>query len=193
MAQIDGRLEEARDAVAHVHRALEATGDPVIEAYADFIIGWTDLHQDEPDRALERLESRLELTLKNGGALPVPVIYYGIGTAELAADRPERVPVRLEPLVAMIETLDGYGASLNLCVIADALRMLGEDGATAAATRARELAERVGSSHSTGLARLSLGRIAAARGDWVSAREHARAQLDIVAARGHKFVRADGP
>ena len=130
MAQTDGRLEEARDAVAHVHRALEATGDPVIEAYADFLIGWTDLHQDdEPDRALERLESRLELTLKNGGALPVPVIYYGIGTAELAADRPERVPVRLEPLVAMIETLDAYGASLNLGVIADALRMLGEDGA----------------------------------------------------------------
>ena len=39
----------------------------------------------------------------------------------------------------------------------------------------------------TGFAYLSLGRIAAARGDWVSAREHARAHLDIVAAGGHKL------
>jgi DNA-binding CsgD family transcriptional regulator len=126
------------------------------------------------------------LTLKNGGALPVPIIHYGIGCAELAADRPERVPGRLGPLVAMIETLDAYGASLNLCVIADALRILGDDGAGRAAARSRELAEQVGSPASTGFARLSLGRIAAAAGEWATAREHAGAYLDAVATGGHK-------
>ncbi|HET6830738.1 MAG TPA: LuxR C-terminal-related transcriptional regulator, partial [Solirubrobacterales bacterium] len=186
MASVDGRFEEARDAVSHVHRALDGTGDPVMEAYADFVLAWTDLHQDDPDRALERLENRLELTLRNGGALPVPIIHYGIGYAELAADRPECVPGRLEPLVAMIETLDAFGASLNLCVIADSLRILGDDGAGRAAARARELAEQVGSPGSTGFARLSLGRIAAAAGEWTTAREHVRAHLDAVATGGHK-------
>jgi predicted ATPase/DNA-binding CsgD family transcriptional regulator len=185
MAQADGRIEEALDAAAHVDRALEATGDPVMEAYSDFIVAYADALRGEPERALERLERRLELTLKNGGALPVPVLYFGIGVAELAADRPERVPDRLEPLVAMIETLDTYGASLNLGVIADARRLLGEDGATEAATRAQELAEGLGASGWAGVARLSLGRIAAGHGDWAAAGDHALAHLDSTAAGGH--------
>ena len=45
MAQLDGRLEEARDAVVTCIGPWKATGDPVIEAYADFLIGWTDLYQ----------------------------------------------------------------------------------------------------------------------------------------------------
>jgi predicted ATPase/class 3 adenylate cyclase/DNA-binding CsgD family transcriptional regulator len=192
IAQTDGRSEEARDTVAHLHRALEATGDPVLEAYADFVIGWIDANQGEPDRALERLEGRLESTLKDGAVLPVPALYYGIGQAELAADRPERVPGRLGPLVEMIETRDALGTSLNLYVIADALRLLGEDGAAEAATRVRGAAERLGNSAYDGLARLILGRIAAAGGDWTSAREHARAHLDVTAAEGHKLWAPSG-
>jgi predicted ATPase/class 3 adenylate cyclase/DNA-binding CsgD family transcriptional regulator len=186
MAGWDGRFGEARDAVIHIHAALEATGDPVLDTFADTISGNIACWQGEPGRALELLEGRLEETLRAGAGLAIPGLFFSIGCAELAADRPAQVCERLEPLVEAIADRDAFGASINLWVVAEARRVLGDQAAAEVADRARQTAERIGSRYWAGWARLTLGRIAAARGDWGMARDHARAHLDIAAAGDHR-------
>jgi DNA-binding CsgD family transcriptional regulator len=87
--------------------------------------------------------------------------------------------------VEAIADRDALGGSMNLWVVAEARRVLGDQAAAAVATRARQAAERIGSSFWAGWARLSLGRIAAARGEWSVARDHAQAHLDIAAVGNH--------
>src|SRR5262249_23565071 len=66
IAESAGRFAEARDAFERTRAAVEATGDPVHEALADAGRGRVETWQGEPERALGRLQSRLEQTLKLG-------------------------------------------------------------------------------------------------------------------------------
>ena len=66
-----------------------------------------------------------------------------------------------------------------------ARRLLGDDSSDATALRAQASAERIGNRLAATFARLSRGRLAAARGDWPMARQHALAHLDACAEGGH--------
>src|SRR5262249_11525911 len=77
IAESAGRFVEARDAFERTRAAVDATGDPVHESLADASTGRVDVWQGEPERALERLQARLEQTLKFG-AITAAWLLFGI-------------------------------------------------------------------------------------------------------------------
>jgi predicted ATPase/DNA-binding CsgD family transcriptional regulator len=184
MAWIDGRLSEARDAVQRA-RAANASDGQVIEALADFNTAVIDIWQGEPERSLSRLEDQLERTLKRGAELLVPMLLAAIAWAELASGQHEQACDRLEALVPLIEGRDIFDTSWALCLLAEARRVLMDDAAEATALRAQASGEQLGNRLFVTTARLTLGRLAAARGDWAAARQHALAHLDTCAEDGH--------
>src|SRR5262245_8847457 len=184
-AHVDGRFAEAREAIARSRAAVADVGEPVFEAMADGSEGLADAWQGEPERPLERLPGRLERTLRLGAGNPVPFLLLALAFAELAADRPERARDRLKGLVALVE---GRGATTKiwaLCLLAEAQRLLADAGAEATALEAQASGERLGHRHHATRARLTLGRLAAARGEWADAQQHALAHLDVCVEGGH--------
>jgi DNA-binding CsgD family transcriptional regulator len=165
--------------------AVKGIGEPVMEAFADFNTAWVEIWEGEAERAIERLERRLESTLKLGAGTAVPFLLLALGFGELGAGRNERARERLEGLVSLIEgrlaALDSWALSL----LADARRLLGDESAEAAARESHEGAERFGNRLVAGMASLVLGRLAAARGDWALAQQHALAHLDACVEGGH--------
>ena len=184
-AYLDGRFAEARDALERSRVAVAATGEPVFEATADAFMGLVDAWQGEPERPLERLPGRLENTLKLGVGIAVPQLLIALAFAELSAGRPERARDRLAGLVALIEGRDALMTAWALTLLAEARRVLADAGAEATALEAQAGAERLGNRLIETYARLTLGRLAAARGDWSVAQQHALAHLDACVEGGH--------
>ena len=85
----------------------------------------------------------------------------------------------------MIEGHELFITSFALWVLADARRLLADGDAEATALRAQASGERLGNRLFSTRARLILGRLAAARGDWAAAQQHALAHLDACAEGGH--------
>jgi predicted ATPase/DNA-binding CsgD family transcriptional regulator len=185
MAEFGGCFADARHALEQVRAAVDATGDPVHETLADTWTARLDTRQGEPERALECLHARLERTLKLGNASAVPLLLVGIAHAELATGRPEPARDRLEGLVPLIEGRDTFDMAWALCLLAEARRLLADPTTEATALRAQASAEQLGNRLIGTLARLTLGRLAAARGDWAAAQQHALAHLDACAEGGH--------
>ena len=183
MAQFDGRFAEARDAIERLRAAVADTGEPVFEAFADAFEGLVDAWQGESDRPLRRLPARLERTLKLGAGNPVPYLLFAIAFAELATGRAGQSRDRLAGLVALVEGRDAGMTTWALSLLAEAQRLLADEAAEATALEAQASAERTGSRWTW--PRLALGRLAAARGEWTAAREHALAHLDACVEGGH--------
>jgi predicted ATPase/DNA-binding CsgD family transcriptional regulator len=184
-AMHDGRLAEERTAIERVRAAVEGIGEPVMEAIADYGLAFADVWQGEPERPLERLYLRVELTLKLGAGMVVPWILAAISFAELAAGRLEHARDRLESLVPLVEGRDGYITSWALGLLAEAHRLLADGAAEATALQAQASGERIGNPLLRTLPCLTLSRLAAARGDWTAAQGHALAHLDACAEGGH--------
>src|SRR5262249_18402637 len=146
--------------------------------------------QGEPERALGRLQSRLEQTLKLGAGNATWLL-FGIAFAESVAGRPEQARDRLEGLVPLVEGRDAYITSWALCLLAESQRLLGDAAAEATALRAQESGERLDNRLLATRARVILGRLAAARGDWAVAQEHVLAHLDACAEGGHACFTPD--
>src|SRR5262249_4078059 len=72
MARIDGRTSEARDDAERARAAVSAVGSPTIEACADFATATIDIWEGQPERAIARLQDRLDRSLKLGAGLLVP-------------------------------------------------------------------------------------------------------------------------
>ena len=70
-------------------------------------------------------------------------------------------------------------------MLAEARRLLADAGAEATALEAQASGERLGNRLHATRARLTLGRLAAARGDWTDAQQHALAHLDACVEGGH--------
>jgi DNA-binding CsgD family transcriptional regulator len=70
-------------------------------------------------------------------------------------------------------------------VLAKARRLLADGNAEGTALQAQAKAEWIGNRLLATLPRLTLGRLAAARGDWTAAQQHALAHLDAYAEGGH--------
>jgi predicted ATPase/DNA-binding SARP family transcriptional activator len=185
MAVADGRFAEARDAIERMRAAVEGVGEPVMEALAEVFMGLVDVWEGEPDRPLERLQSRLEHALELGAGMPLPWIVTVMAFAELAAGRPEQARDRLEGLVPLVEGREHFSSSWALGLLAGAQRLLADGDAEATALRAQASGERIGNRLLATNARLTLARLAAARGDWMGARQHAQAHFDACVEGGH--------
>jgi DNA-binding CsgD family transcriptional regulator len=72
-----------------------------------------------------------------------------------------------------------------LCLLAEARRLLSDAGAQSTALEAQERGERLGNRLLATNARLILGRLAAACGEWADAQQHALAHLDACVEGGH--------
>jgi predicted ATPase/DNA-binding CsgD family transcriptional regulator len=185
IAYHDGRLAEARDAIKGWRAAVEGVGEPVMEALADVGTALVDVWEGEPDRALERLQARLERTLKLGAGIAVPLLLIAISLAELATGRSEQARGRLEGLIPLVEGRDAWVTSYALGTLAEA-RRLGADGAAeATALQAQATAEQFGNRLFATLPRLTLCRLATARADWTAAQQHVLAHLDACVEGGH--------
>ena len=184
-AQFDGRFAEAREALERLRAAVAATGEPVHEATGDAFMGLVEAWQGEPGRPLARLPGRLERTLRLGAGIAVPSLLLAIAFAELAAGRPEQARDRLEGLVALIEGRDAAITTWALCLLAEAQRLRADEATDDSALRAQASVGRLGSRLLATRAALTLGRLAAARGDWSDAQQHALAHLDACVDGGH--------
>ena len=121
----------------------------------------------------------------------MPQLLFGVAYAELAAGRPEQACDGFEGLVPLIEGREGLLTSWALALLAEARRLLADANAEANALQAQASGEQLGNRLVTTFARLTLSRLAAARGDWSAAQQHALAHLDACAAGGHDTYIAD--
>jgi predicted ATPase/DNA-binding CsgD family transcriptional regulator len=185
MACLDGRFSEARQAIQRLRAAVERIGEPVMEALADHFAALADTWQGEPARTLERQPASLERALSLGVGSVVPWLILDGAFADLALGRPERARDALREMLGLVEGRMAYATAWALCLIAETERLLGEAGAEATATQAQITAERLGNRLFATFARLTQGRLAAARGDWPLAQQHALAHLDACAEGGH--------
>jgi predicted ATPase/DNA-binding CsgD family transcriptional regulator len=184
-AMHDGRFAKAGDAIERTRAALEGIGEPVLEALADLGAAFLDVWQGQPERPLDGLHVRLERTLKLGAGLGVPWLLWAIAFAELAAGRPEHARGRLEGLVPLVRERESFLTSYALGLLAEARRLLSDGGAEATALDAQANGDRIDNRLLATRPRLTLGRIAAARGDWTAAQQHSLAHLDACAEGGH--------
>ena len=185
MACLDGRFSEARQAIQRLRAVVEGIGEPVMEALADHFEAFADTWQGEPARALEHQPASLERALTLGVGSVVPWLIFDGGFAELALGRPERARDALQEMLGLVEGRMAYGTAWALCLLAETERLLGDSSAEATASQAQATAERLGNRLSATFARLTQGRLAAARGDWPLAQQHALAHLDACAEGGH--------
>jgi predicted ATPase/DNA-binding CsgD family transcriptional regulator len=185
IAITDGRFAEARGAFGRMQAAVEGVVDPSVEAFAETGVALMDVWEGEAERALERLRRQLERSLKLGAGVVVPMLLAAMAWSELAADRVEQARDRLEGLVPLIEGRDSYSTSWALCLLAEARRLLADVAAESTAADAQASGERIGNRLFATRARLTLGRLAATRGDWRSAQQHVLAHLDACAEGGH--------
>jgi tetratricopeptide (TPR) repeat protein len=185
IALSDGRFAEARDLLERSAAALERFGDPAAEAYGEICLGLIGVWEGTGERALERLQSQFERSLKLGTGAVIPMLMVAIASADLAAGRFAEARDRLAGLVPLVEGRDAYSAMWSLCMLAEAQRLLADDAAEPTAVRAQALGERIGNALLATRARYTLGRLAAQRGDWPVARRHALAHLDACVEGGH--------
>jgi predicted ATPase/DNA-binding CsgD family transcriptional regulator len=185
IAAHDGRIAEARDAIARARAALAGSSEPFTEAVADYGTATLDVWQGEPERALERLHARLQRTVELGVRNAVAWLLSGIAFAELAIARPEQARDRLEGLWSLVKEREGFFSSSVPGLLAEAQRLLADPAAEATAREAQAGGERIGNRLLATQARLTRGRLAAGRGDWTAAQQHALAHLDTCAEDGH--------
>jgi DNA-binding CsgD family transcriptional regulator len=185
MAYNDGRFGEARDAAKRIRAAAKGVEEELGDAYADMTLGFVEAWQGEQERALERAQGRLDRALTLGAGMVVPMLLSALAFAELAGGRLEEARDRLEGLVALVEGRHGFTTSWALGYLAEARRLLADDGAEATALEAQAWGERIDNRLLATRPRLTLGRLAAVRGSWRGARQHALAHLDACVEGGH--------
>jgi predicted ATPase/DNA-binding CsgD family transcriptional regulator len=189
MSSTDGELELARE---HLERALQLADGPLYLALADSELGALDVFQGAPERGLERMLPRLERTVAMGAGLGVPNLLLRIALAELATDRLDEAHARCEALISLLKGRDHYTGGWALVLLAEVWRLRGDAAATeATAQRAVEAGEALGNRLLATAARLTLARLAAARGEWAAAEQHAHAHLDVCIEDNHRRDLAD--
>ena len=184
-ALLTGRYDVVREAGERALSMVSAVGEPMFSATADAALGILEIHQGATDRALERLRRRLERSIELGTGLAIPTLSTQLAAAELAVGRLDPARDRLEDAIPRMEGRDSFMASRALTLLADTLRLLGDDAAESAAERARAVGDGIGNALTATRARLVLGRLAAADGDWEAAELHALAHLDACVDGGH--------
>ena len=184
MSSTDGELELARE---HLERALQIADGPLYQALADSELGALEVFQGAPERGLERMLPRLERTVAMGAGLGVPNLLLRIALAELATDRLDEARIRCEALISQLKGRDHYTGGWALVLLAEVWRLLRNEAAAEASTqRAAEAGEALGNRLLATAGRLTLARLAAARGEWAAAEQHAHAHLDVCVEDNHR-------
>jgi DNA-binding NarL/FixJ family response regulator len=185
LAVFAGRVSVARDNIARARAAASGAGDTAMESSADSLAGIIDIQEGEAETARAHLEVELQRALKLGAGMVVPFLLGTIAWAELGSGRPREACERLEGLLQLIDRRALFATSWALWLLAEAKRLLDDAAAEATAVRAQASGQQLGNLLFATAARLTLGRLAAARGEWTSAREHALAHLDACVEGGH--------
>ena len=184
MASADGQLELARE---HLERALQVAEGPLYLALADSELGALEVFQGAPERGLARMLPRLAGAIAMGAGLGVPSLSLRVALAELATGRLDEARVRCEALVSLLKGRNHYTGGWALVLLAEVWRLLGDDAAAeATAQRAGEAGEALGNRLLGTAGRLTLARLAAARGEWAAAEQHAHAHLDVCVEDNHR-------
>jgi hypothetical protein len=179
-------LAEARQYFEGALTTADAVGEPVFAGIADAELGLLDAVEGEPQRGLDRALSRLERALSAGAGMTIPHLLNEAAVAEIALGQLEAGARRLELAIPPIENEDVYVAGWCFPILADAQRLLDDTAAAErSALRGVEIGESSGHPLVVRANGLILGRLAAARGEWATAEQHALAMLDACAERGY--------
>ncbi|MGH3030951.1 MAG: ATP-binding protein [Gaiellaceae bacterium] len=172
-------------------RAVEAAaeiGEPTADRAARTYLALIETAAGDAPRALEQMRAIEAQTLLHGGSFALPWIEVLVGQAEAASDELDGARSRLATLVE----IGAWGAAHALAwanaELAEVLRLLGEDRAAADhGDRALEQAGELGNTWLTAKARLTLGRLSAARAEWAEAEAAEHEALATIAERGYRL------
>ncbi len=185
MAYFEGRVAEGRANLERSVAVADAVGEPVLAGIADAELGLLDTLQGEPQQGLDRILPRLERAMSVGAGMTIPHLLIEAGAAEIALGELDAGRQRLEIAIPPIEDKDVFLAGWALSILADAQRQLDNPAAAeCSAARGAEISESAGNPLMVGANRQVLGRLAAARGEWSRAEQHAHAMLDACTQTG---------
>jgi predicted ATPase/DNA-binding CsgD family transcriptional regulator len=161
-----GGHQRARELLAHAVAVAGEIGEPTADRAARTYLALIDVAAGRATRALEEMLSIHADTLLHGGSFALPWIELLVGVAEAAGGRLDAARDRLATLVG----IEAFGAAHALAwaraELAEVLRLLGEDDeAGHHGARALDDARRLGNTWLATKAQLTLGGLAARRGD----------------------------
>jgi DNA-binding CsgD family transcriptional regulator len=184
-AHFEGRHDHAAACYALARTVAQEVGDVLLQALVDADSGLLEMQHGDGQAALARLLQRLETILTEGAGLAWPWLIVCTGLIELSCGHLAEARDRLQGLIDVVGERDPFDIGWAYAGLAHTQRLLGDPpAADAAARRALELGETLGSNLLVGESRLALARLAAARGDWRVAEQHAHALLDACAETG---------
>ena len=178
----DSAAQRLVSAVAVAAEIGEATADRAARMYLALI----DLAAGRAAQALEQMLAIRAQTLLHGGSFALPWIELLVAQAEAGGDGLEAARVRLANLVA----IDAWGVAHALAwaqaELAEVLRLLAEDDAAAHhGALALEAADRLRNPWLAAKAQLTLGRLAARRGEWAQAEHLHHDALATISEHGY--------
>jgi predicted ATPase/DNA-binding CsgD family transcriptional regulator len=187
-------LGEHAQAVELLNRAVATAaeiGEPTADRAARTYLALIDIAAGRATQALEEMLAIHGQTLLHGGSFAFPWIELLVGVAEAGSDRLDAARSRLATLVG----IEAWGAVHALAwaraELAEVLRLLGEDDeAGRLGACALDDAHRLGNTWLTAKAQLTLGRLAARRGEWAEA---ARIHHDALATISEHSYRLELP
>jgi predicted ATPase/DNA-binding CsgD family transcriptional regulator/class 3 adenylate cyclase len=168
------RLFELAELAVEVAREV---GEPVTEGLAHSFMGRMELAQGRSEAALERLEASLERVVAAGAGMALSATEVSLAAVRADLGDLRGAIAGLEPLVA-----SGLDSGWQLCRVlvqlAELKRVEGDRaGAHDLADRALAIGERIRSPLFASWSTETLGRVAAARGDWKRAESLLHASL----------------
>jgi predicted ATPase/DNA-binding CsgD family transcriptional regulator len=183
IAILDGRLTEAGEVLEGALAAHEA--DPAVQMWLRAQVGLLHICRGEPERAFEHLQARLNEAIETGVGMAIPALLTWTTWAELATGRLEAAHQRAEATIQIVEGRDCLLDAWSRWLVGETLRLRGDDRADTAAERACAVGEKMGNRLATTRGRLTQARLAARRGEWATAEQHALAHLDACVEGGH--------
>jgi predicted ATPase/DNA-binding CsgD family transcriptional regulator len=183
IAILDGRLTEAREVLKGALAAEHA--DPAVQMWLQAQVGLLDICRGEPARALEHLQARLGQAIETGVGMAIPALLTWTTWAELATGRLVEARQRAEATIQIVEGRDCLLDAWSRWLLGEILRLSGDDRADAAAESTCATGEKMGNRLAATRGRMTQARLAAGRGEWSTAEQHALAHLDACVEGGH--------
>ena len=183
---LDGDLDGAEQTLEAATAEIDA--DPAVEAWVEAQLALIDVFRGAPDAAIARLQALLATAAKSGGGLAIPALLIWTAFAELSQGSFEASRDRLTATISIIEGRDCLLTLWAYWLLAEDLRMLGDEDAQETAERAVAFGDETGNRLGGSRANLTLARITAARHEWATAERHALAHLDVCAESHATFV-----
>jgi predicted ATPase/class 3 adenylate cyclase/DNA-binding CsgD family transcriptional regulator len=183
---VAGELPRAREARERTLAAARAIDEPNLQLVALMQAAWEDIALGRAELALADLRL-LEARAVERGLVAVPWLTFSRAMAEAACGKLDTAASRL---VALLENQAGGALDALMSattVLGEVLRLQRDDRAQACATRGLELARSVDSRWYAARNRVTLGRIAAACGDWAPAEQLHHEALEAIVDRGFRL------